>query len=123
MFNITTKSIQLRKADSDGLRICVMRRIKKNFKFDLWIPELSPPEKLLSEYVLKKKIKWLDFKKKFTKQVIKKQTKLLKLLLILANESPITLLCWEKSSNRCHRKLLLNKLKEMKKAISKLKKQ
>ncbi len=105
--NITTKSIYSKIGKSDGLRICIMRRIKPEYKFDIWIPRLSPPEKLLKEYVINKQIPWKDFTKKFEKQVLKKNKTLLLFLIKLSSYSKVTLLCQEKSAKYCHRSLVL----------------
>jgi len=110
--NITTKSFQAKKTKKDGFRVCVMRRIKPEFDFDIWIPKLSPTEDLLEKYVIQKKIKWVEFRKLFNKVVLDKNLQLIKLLVLLSKEQRVTLLCWEKSADRCHRSLILNKCKE-----------
>lgn len=111
MNNIKTKSLQYKKFPSDGLRICVMRRIKPEYDFDIWIPKLSPSEKLLNEYIIEKKISWSEFAKKFKKNVIIKQKDLLHVLAAISQKKKVTLLCWEKSQKQCHRKLLLDAIK------------
>lgn len=113
MRKIVTKSIQLHPSSKDSIRICVMRRIRPEFKFDLWIPKLAPGEKLLKDYVINKKISWTTFKHKYMADVIKKNTPLLKTLAYLSLQKKITLLCWEKSANRCHRILLAQACKNI----------
>lgn len=112
MKNIKTKSLQYKKLPTDGLRICIMRRVKPEYDFDVWIPKLSPSEKLLDEYVISKKINWSEFTKKFKKNVIDKQPALLQLLAIISKDRRITLLCWEKSQKQCHRRLILEALEK-----------
>lgn len=94
-----------------------MRRIKPEYDFDLWLPKLAPPETLLKTYIINEKIAWKEFKKRFL-NVLKRKKKYLKLIASLAEKENVTLLCWEKSANRCHRKLLA---KECKKINQKLK--
>lgn len=116
MFNIITKSFQEKIKKSDGLRVCIMRRIKKEYNFDIWIPGLAPSEKLLNQYIINKKMPWKLFKQKYTVQVLKKNRKLIKLLLILSKEKKISLLCWELSPNRCHRNLILKECLKLSRA-------
>lgn len=104
--NIVTKSLQLPKKPTDGLRVCVMRRIKPEYTFDMWIPQLAPSEKLLSDYVINKKITWEQFVPKYQKEITR-QKKLIRSVVQLSRVSKVTLLCWEKSARRCHRSLLL----------------
>ena len=105
--HIRTKSLQTPKGKQDGLRICVMRRVRPEYDFDLWIPKLAPPEGLLKKYVIDKKITWNTFIPLFKKRVIDKQKRLIRMLIQLSRYSNITLLCWEKSAIHCHRSLLL----------------
>jgi len=115
MKNIKNKSINLKKSKADGLRICVMRRIKPTYDFDLWLPALAPQEKLLKDYVISKIISWKEFSKKFKKQTLLKNKRLLKMLLYLSNKNQITFLCQEKSPEKCHRKLLVEAIKKLSK--------
>lgn len=113
MKNIKNKSITLKSSKSDGIRICVMRRIRPEYEFDLWIKPISPSEKLLKEYVIDKKISWEEFCVKYTKTVVNKKTNQIyfELLSDLAKKQKITLLCGEKSPKYCHRSLIMNRLK------------
>ena len=110
---IKTKSLQSKLTKKDGLRVFVMRRIKPEFKFDVWIPCLAPPEKLLKDYVINKKITWSIFKKRFQKNVIEKNKKILRILIQASNIMPVTLLCWEKYEKKCHRSILLTECKKL----------
>ncbi len=91
-----------------------MRGIKPEYKFDIWIPELSPPEDLLSKYVINKEISWEEFKPLFKKRVLAKQKRLLRLVKHLSYFSNVTLLCWEESEDKCHRSLVLEALEKIK---------
>jgi uncharacterized protein YeaO (DUF488 family) len=110
--NIKTKSFQEKKKKTDGLRVCVMRRIKPEFNFDIWIPKLAPTEDLLKNYVIQQKITWVEFKKRFNQIVLNKNIRLIELLIFLSKKQNVTLLCWEKSAARCHRSLILKKCKD-----------
>ncbi len=105
--NVRTKSLQKLKSRTDGIRICVMRRIRPEYDFDIWIPRLAPPESLLKKYVIDKKITWNEFVPFYQNRVIDKNKRLIRMLVDLSKTTNITLLCWEKSATRCHRSLLL----------------
>ncbi|MBU2632583.1 DUF488 family protein [Patescibacteria group bacterium] len=94
-----------------------MRRIKPEFKFDIWMPNLAPSTKLLSSYH-DKKITWEEFEKKFNKEVLEKQKKYLEIVLDIAQKNTVTLLCWEKLAEKCHRKLVAEKIAELNKNIT-----
>ena len=119
MKNIATKSVLKKKTAKDGLRICVMRRIRPEYDFDVWIPVLAPTEKLLKGYVIDKKMKWGEFSKKYKTYVIERNMKLINTLYHLSQRGKITLLCYENSIKHCHRYWIVKKLKE----ISRLKSQ
>lgn len=89
-----------------------MRRIKPEYKFDVWLPKLAPSEKLLKAYVVDKIMSWRAFSAEYDKKVLKKNKKLIDFLKDLAKQQKITLLCWEKSEKRCHRSLLLKEIKK-----------
>jgi uncharacterized protein YeaO (DUF488 family) len=101
---LITNSIQKKKSKGDGIRICIMRRPNKNAIFDIWMPVLSPSNKLLTDYKTNK-INWSMMKKKFKKE-IKKQYKFIKLLTEIALKNNVTILCWEKRPDKCHRILV-----------------
>jgi uncharacterized protein YeaO (DUF488 family) len=104
---IQSGSLQKNVKHTDGLRICVMRRIKPSFKFDMWVPNLAPSEELLQAYVINKDMSWEEFKQLYTEQVINNQEKLIKAIVCLSNYTNVTILCWEKSQRYCHRSLLI----------------
>lgn len=117
MVNIVNKSILYKKNKKDCLRVCVMRRIRPEYDFDIWIPKLAPSEKLLREYILDKKIPWKQFSLKFKKQVLLKNKHLIFLLLLLSKITKISLLCGEKSAKHCHRKLIIEECKKLNKKL------
>lgn len=103
---LKTKSIQNRTLKSDGLRICVMRRPGEFENWDMWMPKLSPSHELLNAYKYEN-LSWEEMTKRFSKEVLKKQKHLIWWLAKLALKQEVTLLCWEETANRCHRKLLV----------------
>lgn len=109
---LKTKSILEKKNQADGIRICVMRRIHPEYKFDVWIPRLAPSERLLKKYVIDKKITWEKFSEEFDKSVIKQNKSLISMLTYISKKKTITLLCAEKSVSRCHRALILKACKK-----------
>lgn len=113
---LKTKSIQDTVEKKDGIRVCIMRRPDSWAKFDIWFPVLAPSNKLLTEYH-KKKLNWQDFEKKFKQDVIKKQKKYLGLLVEIALKRKITILCWEKTPEYCHRRLVVEECKKMNKKL------
>lgn len=108
---IATKSIQKKTSSKDGIRICIMRRIKPEFGFDIWLPRLAPSTQLLKEY-LEQTIPYELFQKKFLKELAKQQN-FLELILFLAEKEPVTLLCWEESAEFCHRTIVTEQLKKI----------
>lgn len=107
-----TKSIQKESNEKDGIRICIMRRIKPEFEFDIWIPSLSPSTELLKDYH-DKKIDWETFEKKFTKENLNKKNKYLTIISDLVRKYDITLLCWEETPEMCHRRLVAEYIKNL----------
>lgn len=102
---IRTKSIQTKKSPEDGIRICIMRRPGAGADFDIWMPVLAPSHELLDNY-REHKINWIQYEKRFNKEVVSGQKKYLKILIELARKSTVTLLCWEKKPDKCHRRLI-----------------
>lgn len=100
------------KAAKDGLRVCVMRRIRPEYQFDVWFPILAPSETLLKRYVIDKKIDWEEFGPLFLKQLGRKKS-ILALLADMARHRSITLLCWEETPDFCHRRLIAEEIKKM----------
>lgn len=111
--NIYSKSILKKISINDGLRVCVMRRIKPEYKFDIWIPMLAPPEKLLNDYIISKKINWKKFSEKFNKQVLSNNKHLIRILISIAKIRKVTLLCFEEVDDYCHRSLIIKECKKL----------
>lgn len=109
-----TKSIQKMKSKKDGIRICIMRRPGKfnDQHFDIWMPVLAPSHKLLDN-IHKGNINWKQYVKRFEKQVLKKQKKYINFICNWAQKTDITLLCWEKSPKKCHRRLVAEECKKI----------
>jgi len=106
MYIIKTKSFSDPKKKSDGLRICVMRRFKPEYDFDMWFPILAPSEKLIGQYVKDAVIDWKTFSIRYTKQTLSKNTIAIRCILMMLKVTNITLLCWEQEEDRCHRFLI-----------------
>lgn len=110
-----TRSIKEKPSKKDGVRICIMRHPDKWAKYDIWMPQLSPSQKLRDE--VKKGIGWAKFKVKFLKEM-RKEVKFIDFVAGSAMKNNVTLLCVEDNPFYCHRSLLA---KEIKKKYHKLK--
>ncbi len=106
---LKTKSIQKRAFQTDGIRICTMRRIKPEFVFDIWIPLLSPSTQLLESYHANT-VSWEEFENLLHKELFPKQDAILTMIADLSNKTTVTLLCWEKTPEKCHRRLLAEEI-------------
>lgn len=120
---IKTKSVQSPIEPSDGLRILATRfrgRGLPTDRYDVWMPNLGPSEKLLESY-LKGTKTWAEFARQYRSEIrdsasfdranrtIKNhgQKFTLRLLQRLGRDGDITLLCHCAESERhCHRHLL-----------------
>jgi len=107
---IKTKSIYEPKEKKDGFRVLITqyypRGIKKSH-FDQWIRGLSPDPKLVKPYK-SGKISWNQLEKKFRIQ-INSNYQCKEMIQTLAHISAIenvTLLCYEKKGEPCHRYLI-----------------
>lgn len=105
MTKLATKSIQEPVSQVDGIRICIMRRIKPEFEFDMWMQPLSPSTELLKQYH-DNEVSWDEFKQILTREMLEKQTKFLDIIANIAKTHDVTLLCWEETPEKCHRKLV-----------------
>ncbi len=106
---VETKSIYDKKSRSDGIRILVTRYyprgVKKNH-FDFWMRDASPEPKLLKEY-RSGSISWGEFSKEFRTQMRSSNGKeAIRKLVELAMKGKITLLCYEKEGEICHRHIV-----------------
>src|SRR5437870_527649 len=121
---IRTKSVQSpidRRVD--GLRILATRvrgRGLKKTRYDVWMPNLGPSEKLLRD-TRSGKIRWSDFRRKYRAELFEDgsvderndniknhgQKFTLRLLQKLGKVGDITLMCHcSEDEERCHRHLL-----------------
>ncbi len=107
-----TKSIQAKPSKNDGIRICIMRRPDSWAVYDIWMPVLSPSHKLLDD-AHSKKIDWNGYVKRFAKEVLKGKKEHIKLLIDMALKRKITILCWEKGPEHCHRRLVAEECKRI----------
>lgn len=120
---LKTKSILESIEESDGLRISIMSRHTLNdgitphpeiysLSYDLWMPSLSPPARLLGDYY-KRGLPWDQFENKYLEYI--RQPKVQIKVQNLAKESldsVITLLCIEESPKYCHRRILAEECKK-----------
>ena len=106
---LLSKSIQDPVCVEDGIRVCIMRKPSVNTVWDIWMPVLAPSLNLLRSYN-KGKIGWNEYVKQFYQEVIFDKQDHIRLLANMAQNNTITILCWEKLPNRCHRRLILEEV-------------
>lgn len=108
---IKTKSIYAPKKHGDGLRILITRYYPRGVKkghFDKWMRELAPSKDLLKEYK-DGQIDWKFFQSNFKKQMKKNESlEIIEKLVNISKQKNITLLCYEKDGDNCHRHILQN---------------
>ncbi|HJX05753.1 MAG TPA: DUF488 domain-containing protein [Candidatus Nanoarchaeia archaeon] len=105
---LKTKSMRAEPSEDDGFRVCIMRKYdpKKPGYYPIdkhWL-ELSPSEELLRDY--HKGLPWEDYVSRFTQEVLTQQADRIKWLAQEALKNDITLLCYEKTPENCHRRLV-----------------
>lgn len=100
-----TKSIQVPREQADGIRICVMRKPGVNTEWDIWIPRLAPSFKLLQDYA-QGVIGWDRYVQRFHEEVIVGQQEFLELLIDMSKQRVVTILCFETTPEKCHRRLI-----------------
>ncbi len=110
--SLYTKSAQLPPQKKDGIRICIMRRPGDEIQWDIWIPHLAPSHQLLTDYH-QGKVDWDGFCVQFQKEVIKDKKEYLQVVIDLAKLHDITLICWEETPERCHRRLIAEECKKI----------
>jgi len=107
---IKTKSIYAPKERGDGFRVLITRYYPRGVKkthFDEWIRELAPSRDLLKFYK-EEKINWKHFEQEFLIQM-KSSIESLEMIQTFANTATkqhVTLLCYEKEGDPCHRYLV-----------------
>jgi uncharacterized protein YeaO (DUF488 family) len=118
---LKSKSITLPKEDSDGLRICVMRKIHPEYEFDLWWPSLAPSLALLEKYVIHHQISWPEFSKAYLAEQENGGVSIAGLVALAQtltiNGVDVTLLCGELSYHHCHRQLIREQCLQLDPAI------
>ncbi len=107
---IKTKSIYAPKEDKDGLRVLITRFYPRGIKkthFDNWIKDLAPSKELLREYK-SQNISWSQLTSGFKSELQENPNSILALndLKTKSKIKTITLLCFEKTGEPCHRHLL-----------------
>ena len=106
---IRTKSIYAAKEKSDGIRILITRHYPRGIRkehFNEWCRDLSPSASLLKWY-RNDGMSWNDFMVRFKMEL--NNSKSLETIDRLHTESmhsDITLLCYERNEEPCHRHLL-----------------
>jgi len=107
---IRTKSIYEPKDSEDGFRVLITRYYPRGVKksnFDQWIRGLSPNPELLKFYK-SGEIDWKEFENKFRNQMDSNHQckEMIQTLAHLATIENVTLLCYEKNGNPCHRYMI-----------------
>jgi uncharacterized protein YeaO (DUF488 family) len=106
---IKTKSIYDPAERKDGRRILIARhypRFHKKLDYDEWDRTLSPSKELIKKYK-NKKISWTQFSRAFRKELSSEEArKDLDRLAIHARRKSVTLLCYEKEGEKCHRHIV-----------------
>ena len=107
---VKTKSIFQPAEDDDGVRVLITRFYPRGVKkthFDYWVRELSPSKELLQSYK-EGIVTWAQFKVNLLSE-IRENKDSLDALYALNDHSQsehVTLLCYEKAGNPCHRHLV-----------------
>ena len=89
-----------------------MRRLGKGMTdFDVWLPALAPSDELLDDCI-KGRENWDGYVKRFSLEVLENPQKqpFFQMLHFLSQNSTVTLLCHEHTDEKCHRRLLIEKL-------------
>jgi uncharacterized protein YeaO (DUF488 family) len=108
---IKTKSIFKPVEEDDGVRVLITRYYPRGVKkdhFDYWFQELSPSANLLQAYK-ERKYDWQTFKSAFLSELwnnIDSLETIYALNSSIKKLRDITLLCYEKEGNPCHRHLV-----------------
>jgi uncharacterized protein YeaO (DUF488 family) len=105
------------RAKDEGLRIGTVRRpprgvpktdfAKRNF-YDVWLPTLSPSERLVMQGLAAKDLKdWKKFERAFLKEMKRGDaSKVLDLLAALSHRTNFSVGCYCEDEERCHRSVL-----------------
>jgi uncharacterized protein YeaO (DUF488 family) len=117
IMTLLTKSIYDEKANSDGIRILITRfypRGVKKERFDLWLRGASPTSDLLKEYKTGI-IGWTEFSKRFRKQLtsLEESKSAIDRIVEQSKSGDVTLLCYEKEGENCHRYLVKSRVEKL----------
>lgn len=112
---IKTKSVYKPKENEDGVRILITRYYPRGVKkghFDQWLRELAPSKELLKDYKIGE-VNQTQFTIRFLEQINsdKMSRETIKTLTELAKETNVTLLCYERDGDFCHRHLVQDVIK------------
>jgi uncharacterized protein YeaO (DUF488 family) len=106
---VKTKSIYEPPSPQDGVRILVTRfypRGVKKGRFDRWDKRLSPSRELVLSYKAGR-IGWKKFSLSFLREMKSQDSATaIEDLMSLSKHGDVTLLCYEKEGENCHRQLL-----------------
>lgn len=113
---LQTRNIFTRKGPKDGLRVSVVSRHTKingyvpdtriNFNLiDEWWPWLGPSDELIGAYV-RYEINWPLYEEQYIDQLWSERLDEVNALIRLAMRQNVTLLCFEWTPEKCHRRLL-----------------
>ena len=111
------------RAKDEGLRLGTVRRpprgvAKKDFAkldyYDVWVPDLSPSQPLVSFALNAKDDKaWKTFERKYRAEMNKSEpSRLLDLLAALSHQTNFAVGCYCENEQRCHRSILAKLLEE-----------
>ena len=102
---IKTKSIFEKESSDDGFRVCVMRFIRDDYRFDLWLRDLAPSIDLLNDWK-NRKASWKEYEERYLEEMRGKEEAVKRLVEVIREKIVVTLLCAEKDDRFCHRRLL-----------------
>jgi uncharacterized protein YeaO (DUF488 family) len=105
------------REEGEGLRVGTVRRPPRGVPkseyatrdiYDVWLPNLSPSEQLLKEaQAAQDEASWSRFTRKFRAEMNQSESsKILDLLAALSHQTNLSVGCYCKDENRCHRSIL-----------------
>ena len=122
---MTIRIVQLGSAreTDEGLRVGTVRRPPRGVPkseyasrdfYDVWLPNLSPSPELMKEgKSAQDKRSWALFGKKFRAEMSRPEAiRVLELLAALSHQTQLSVGCYCKDENRCHRAILRELLEE-----------
>ena len=119
---LKAKSIYAKPEKDDGARVLITRffpRGKKKDEFDMWVKDLAPSARLLKDYK-EKNITWKMFKNQYLVEINENEAAKEKFeeLFMLSKMQNVTILCYEKEGEHCHRNILMDLSKRYRVAIA-----